>query len=235
MTTLARRTSQPSWRSAAPRARISVNSAVRRCATSRAPSSTTTAPRTARLTYSSPSTGATALSAVTNGARIAGTCELTVTVTGGIVVVQFVVGHVSSPEPRLVVPPLAITSPEESRPLIPACTALAWSAVSRPRSAGTTQVSSMRLSLRPDTASGSPPAPMSSAPAQCAGLVDVPAIIVGPATAGSSVQKSAAGWTGRMIPVIISRSVGPMLRRVPTRRPNLAAVTVVTAACTTAP
>ena len=84
MTRLARRTSQPSWCSAAPRARISVNSTARRCATSRAPSSTTTAPMTARLTYSSPSTGATALSAVTNGARIAGTCELTVTVTGGL-------------------------------------------------------------------------------------------------------------------------------------------------------
>ena len=118
---------------------------------------------------------------------------------------------------------------------MPACTALAWSAVSRPRSAGTTQVSSMRLSLRPDTASGSPPAPMNSAPAQCAGLDDVPAISVGRATAGSSVQKSAAGCTGRMIPVITSRIVGPMLRRVPTRRPNLAAVAVVTAACATAP
>jgi hypothetical protein len=83
MTTLARRTSQPSWCSAAPRARMSVNSAARRCATSRAPSSTTTAPMTARLTYSSPSTGAMALSAATNGERIAGICELAVTVTGG--------------------------------------------------------------------------------------------------------------------------------------------------------
>ena len=63
MTTLARSTSQPSWYSAAPRARISVNSAARRCATSRAPSSTTTAPMTARLTYSSSSTGAAAFCA----------------------------------------------------------------------------------------------------------------------------------------------------------------------------
>ena len=37
-----------------------------------------------------------------------------------------------------------------------------------------------------------------------------------------------------MIPVITSRSVGPMLRRLPTRRPNLAAVAVVTTACATA-
>ena len=100
MTTLARRTSQPSWCSAAPRARISVNSAARRCATSRAPSSTTTAPMTARLTYSSPSTGATALSAATNGARIAGTCELTVTVTGGSWSYRSSSGTLARPSPR---------------------------------------------------------------------------------------------------------------------------------------
>ena len=90
MTVLGRRTSQASWRSAAPRARIRVNSAARRCATSRAPSSTTTPPITARLTYSSASTGATALSAVMNGLRTAGTWELTVMVTGGDVFGQTV-------------------------------------------------------------------------------------------------------------------------------------------------
>ena len=97
MTALARRTSQPSWCSAAPRARMSVNSAVRRCATSRAPSSTTTAPMTVRPTYSSPSTGATARSAVMNGVRIPGIWESIITVTGGSPAAgggQRIAGHV---------------------------------------------------------------------------------------------------------------------------------------------
>ena len=64
------------------------------------------------------------MSAVTNGVRITGIWELTGTVTGGIVVVQVVVGHVRSPVPALVVPPLWMTSPEVSRPLMAACTAL---------------------------------------------------------------------------------------------------------------
>ena len=110
--------------------------------------------------------------------------------------------------------------------------ASAWSAVSRSSAAGTSQVSSMRLALRLELTRGSPPAPMKSAPAQCAGLDAAPGISAGRATAGSSVQKAAAGWTGRMIPVITS-CTGPMVRRAPTRRPNRAAVAVVTAACTT--
>ena len=58
------------WRSDAPRARIMANS-VRRCSvTSRAPSSTTTAAITARLTNSSARVRCTASSVATNGLRM---------------------------------------------------------------------------------------------------------------------------------------------------------------------
>ena len=50
---------------------------------------------------------------------------------------------------------------------------------------------------------------------------------------GISVQKSVAGCSGRMIPVTISRTTGPA--RGATRRPNGAAVAVVTAASTSSP
>ena len=50
---------------------------------------------------------------------------------------------------------------------------------------------------------------------------------------GSSVQKAAAGFAGRMIPVTTS-CTGPAFSWVPSRSPNLAAVVVVTAACSTA-
>jgi hypothetical protein len=112
MSTLARSTTQASWYNAAPRARMSVNSAARRCATSRAPSSTTTAPIAVRLTYSSSSTGSAAFSAARYGDRTAGIWEESATMTGAT--------------PGAV----AIAAPEVSRPLTLASTPLAWPAVS---------------------------------------------------------------------------------------------------------
>ena len=118
---------------------------------------------------------------------------------------------------------------------MPARSALAWSAVSRSSAAGTTQVISMRPALRLDSTIGSAAAPTKTAPAQWEGWDGVPWMSDGRAAAGSSVQKSEARCTGRMIPVITSCTVGPMFRRAPTRRPSLAAVAVVTAACTASP
>ena len=190
---------------------MSVNSAARRCATSRAPSSTTTAPRTARLTYSSSSTGAAALSPARNGARTEGIWEVTATVIG-------------TPEVRNVVPEEAMLSRLESR-------LLAASAVSPPSAAAYTQVTCISLGPSADSISGSAPAPMKTAPLQycCA---EEPCASTGLAAAALWVQKAAAGSAGRMIPVTTSSTV-PAFSREPTRSPSLAAVSVVTATWTT--
>ena len=91
---------------------MSVNSAARRCATSRAPSSTTTAPMTARLTYSSSSTGATLFSAAMNGDRIEGIWVAIDTKT------------------ELRIPGVINVVPEETRLVMLASTAPTWPAVS---------------------------------------------------------------------------------------------------------
>ena len=52
---------------------------------------------------------------------------------------------------------------------MPVVTALAWSAVSRPSAAGTSQMSSISLVLRLVSTAARPPGPMKIAPAQCAG------------------------------------------------------------------
>ena len=79
---------------------------------------------------------------------------------------------------------------------------------------------------------GSAPAAMKSAPVQKACSDDVAGVSWGLAAVASAVQKTEAGSTGWMIPVT-TICTGPACRRVPTRRPNLAAVLAVTAACTT--
>ena len=126
---------------------MSVNSAARRCATSRAPSSTTTAPMTVRLTSSSSSAAATAFSPAMNGDRIEGIWEEIVTVTG------FPAGVIT-------------VAPEETRLLMFASSPLAWPAVTWPSAAVYTQVT--RVSPVPMLASisGSAPGPMKTAPIQ---------------------------------------------------------------------
>ena len=192
-----------------------VNSAARRCATSRAPSSTTTAPMTVRLTYSSSSAGATAFSAETNGDRIEGTWEEIVTATG------------------LWVTESGTVAPEETRLPTLAANPLAWLAVSWPSAAVYTQVTSISPVPRLDSVSGSAPELMKTAPVQYEGWDAVPETSSGWAATRSSPQKADAGFAGRMIPVTTSR-IGPAVSRVPTFSPNLAAVAVVTAACTAA-
>ena len=129
---------------------MSVNSAARRCATSRAPSSTTNAPMTARLTYSSSSAGATALSPETNGDRIAGIWEEIVTVTG------FPAGEIT-------------VAPEETRLLTLASNPSAWPAVSPPSAAVYTQVTCISPGPMSASISGSAPGPMKTAPIQYGG------------------------------------------------------------------
>ena len=72
---------------------------------------------------------------------------------------------------------------------------------------------------------------MKTAPLQY-GCAEEPCVSTGLAAAALWVQKAAAGSAGRMIPVTTSSTV-PACSRAPTRSPNLAAVSVVTATCTT--
>ncbi len=190
---------------------MSVNSAARRCATSRAPSSTTTAPRTARLTYSSSSTGAAALSPAMNGTRTEGIWEVIATVIG--------------------IPEVMNVTPEEAMLSRLASRLLAWSAVSPPSAAAYTQVTCISLGSSVDSISGSARAPMKSAPLQYC-CPEESCDSTGLAAATLWVQKVAAGSAGRMIPVTTSSSI-PACSRAPTRSPSLAAVSVVTATCTT--
>ena len=184
-----------------------MNSAVRRRATSWAPSSTTTAPITARLTYSSSSTGATALSAAMNEDRIAGIWEVIVMVTGFCGVLT--------------------ASPEKARPLRPTLSPSAWLAVSRPSAAGYHQAAFMN-GLRLVSIGVSAPEPMNITPVQYDGSGDAAGASTGVAATGFAPQKAAPRSTGAMIPVTTSGTC-PACNRVPTRRPNLAAVAAVTA------
>src|SRR5579862_5014880 len=87
--------------------------------------------------------------------------------------------------------------------------------------------------LRLDSMSGSAPGAMNSTPVQYDDPGDPVWVSTGVAAAGTAVQKAEAGRAGWMIPVTI-RGSGPAVRWLPTRRPNRAAVSAVTATCTPA-
>ena len=72
---------------------------------------------------------------------------------------------------------------------------------------------------------------MKTAPLQYC-RAEEPCASTGLAAAALWVQKAAAGSAGRMIPVTTSSTV-PAFSREPTRRPSVAAVSVVTATWTT--
>jgi hypothetical protein len=120
---------------------------------------------------------------------------------------------------------------EESRLSRPPSAPPTWPAVSRLSATGYHQVA-VSWGLRAGSIDESPPAPMKSTPVQRGGSADVAGVSTGVAAAGSAVQNAEAGNAGWMIPVTVT-GTGPVFRRVPTRRPNRAAVAVVTAACTT--
>ena len=144
---------------------MSVNSAARRCATSRAPSSTTTAPMTARLTYSSSSTGAAALSPARNGDRIEGIWEVTDTVNG-LTLPETGWPTISGAVGRPTIPGTISVAPEETRLPTLAASPPAWPAVSRPSVAAYPQVTSISSVPSLDSISGSAPGPMKTAPIQ---------------------------------------------------------------------
>src|ERR1700683_4835009 len=165
---------------------MSVNSAARRCATSRAPSSTTTAPMAARLTYSSLSTGAAALSPARNGDRIEGIWEAIDTVNG-----------LTLPEiGRPTIPGTINVAPEETRLATLASSPLAWPAVSRPSGTVYPQVTSISSVPSLVSISGSAPGPMKSAPIRYGSAGGEPGVSEGLAAIGSAVQEAEAGWVG---------------------------------------